>query len=90
VPVTGSRSGAEIREGFENGTAVSWKFGRNQSRLSVTLPEALGGRTIEVAFEGGYTFTPLIAEHAAALHAAGDEKTAAGEGACAARARMLD
>jgi hypothetical protein len=66
VPVTGSRSGAEIRAAFENGSAVSWKFGRNQSRLSLTLPEALGGRTMEVAFEGGYTFTPLIAEPASA------------------------
>jgi hypothetical protein len=66
VPVTGSRSGAEIRAGFENGSAVSWKFGRNQSRLSITLPEALGGRTMEVAFDGGYTFTPLIAERASA------------------------
>lgn len=59
----GSRwSGTEIRADFENGRPVSWRFNRSQSRLSITLPKLLGGRTIEVVFEGGYTFTPLVAE----------------------------
>ena len=58
----GSRSGTDIRADFQNGRPVSWRFNRNQSRLSITLPKLVGGRTVEVVFEGGYTFTPLVAQ----------------------------
>ena len=55
----GFRSGAEISAEFESGSPVSWRFNRDQARLLVTLPRDLGGRTYEMAFEGGYTFAPV-------------------------------
>jgi hypothetical protein len=58
MPDTVSRSGDEIRAAFESGQAVSWRFTRKQSRLAMELPGMLGGRTVTIALEGGYTFTP--------------------------------
>ncbi len=58
MPERVSRSGDDIRAAFERGEAVSWRFARGVSRLAIHLPEILGGRTVMMALEGGYTFTP--------------------------------
>jgi len=59
MPDTVSRSGDDIRSAFERGQPVSWRFTRKQSRLAIELPGMLGGRTVTMALEGGYTFAPL-------------------------------
>jgi hypothetical protein len=59
MPVAGSRSGAELRSRFQAGEPLSWNFVRAYNRLRLSLPPSLGGRTVLLAFEGSYTFTPL-------------------------------
>lgn len=52
----GSRSGAQIRDDLANGEPVTWEFSPGEKRLSLSLPDELGGRTYEVCLQGGYTF----------------------------------
>jgi hypothetical protein len=52
----GSRSGAQIRDDLANGEPVTWQFSPGEKRLSLSLPDELGGRTYEVCLQGGYTF----------------------------------
>jgi hypothetical protein len=52
----GSRSGAQIREDLGSGGPVTWQFSPEEKRLSLSLPDELGGRTYELCLRGSYTF----------------------------------
>jgi len=40
---------------------VTWQFSPEEKRLTLRLPEELGGRTYDVCLHGGYTFAPVPA-----------------------------
>jgi len=67
MPDAGSRSGADIQQGLEQGQAVSWKFNSSEKRLHFVLPKELGGRAYDVCLSGGYTFRGVPSSAAAVM-----------------------
>ena len=50
-----SRSGAEVRDAFLSGEAISWGFNPKEKRVELTLPASLGGGTQVLCIAGFYT-----------------------------------